>query len=200
MLLWLACRAWNPFCDLHGDCLGRRGTFLSCDFGLPRTGSSLAVHSGSMDSLRPSSDTSSFMTWNLDLEWNGPRPVEPSNSTIAPQNHAARILGWGGGFWRSWAYIMTGWVSFPYGCQSFLGYPWHAPGVSAYEVHHHQCFFFRDNTDRFRIRNAYSMAPLWSGADLEIEGSLGNWVKFILLDIPSLNSVCSELPQISPSI
>ena len=82
MLLWLACRAWNPFCDLQRDCLGRRGTFLSCDFGLPRTGSSLAVHSGSMDFLRPSSDTSSSSAWTLGLEWNGPKPVEPSGPTI----------------------------------------------------------------------------------------------------------------------
>ena len=44
------------------------------------------------------------------------------------------------------------------------------------------------------------MAPLRSSADLENEGSLGNGVKFILLDILSLNSVCSELSQISPSI
>ena len=82
MLLWLAYRAWNPFCDLQGDYLGRRGTFLSCDFGLPRTGSSSAVHSGSMDFLRPSSDTSSSSAWTLGLEWNGPKPVEPSGPTI----------------------------------------------------------------------------------------------------------------------
>ena len=82
MLLWLACRAWNPFCDLQGDCLGRRGTFLSCDFGLLRTGSSSAIHSGSMNFLRPSSDTSSSSAWTLGLEWNGPKPVEPSGPTI----------------------------------------------------------------------------------------------------------------------
>ena len=82
IFLWLACRAWNPFCDFHGDCLGRRSTFLSCDFGLPRTGSSSTVHSGSMDSLHLSSDISSFSVWTLDLEWNGPRLVEPSGRTI----------------------------------------------------------------------------------------------------------------------
>ena len=32
------------FWDPQGDCLERRGAFLSCDFGLPRTGSSSAVH------------------------------------------------------------------------------------------------------------------------------------------------------------
>ena len=36
--------------------------------------------------------------------------------------------------------------------------------------------------------------------DLETEGSLGNWVEFILFDILSLSSVDSELLQISPSI
>ena len=38
MRLWLTHRAWNLFRDLQRDCLGRRGTFLSCDFVLPRTG------------------------------------------------------------------------------------------------------------------------------------------------------------------
>ena len=160
MLLWLAHRAWNLFCDLQKDCLGRRGTFLSCDFGLPRIGSFSAVHSDCMDSLRPSSDTSSSSTWTLGLEWNGSKPVEPSGPTITLQNHAARILGQGGGFWGSRVYVMTDWVLFPYGCQSFLGYPWRAPGVSAYEARRHQCFFFGDNIDRFEIRKAYSMAPL----------------------------------------
>ena len=153
-----------------------------------------------MDFLHPSLDTSFSSAWTLGLEWNGPRPVEPSGPTIAPQNPAVWLLGRRGGFWRSRAYVMIGWVSFPYGCQSFLDYPWHAPSVSAYKVHRHHSLFFGDNADRFGIQKAYSMAPLWSGADLEIEGSLGNWVKFILLDIPSLNSVCSEFPQISPSI
>ena len=59
---------------------------------------------------------------------------------------------------------------------------------------------FWDDTDRFGIRYVYSMASLWSGEDLEVEGSFGNWAEFILLDIPSLSFVCGELPQISPSI
>ena len=57
-----------------------------------------------------------------------------------------------------------------------------------------------DDTDRFGVQNAHSMAPLRNGADLAVEGSLGNWAKFILLDIPSLSFVRSELPQISSSI
>ena len=96
--LWLACGAWNLFWDPQGDCLGRCDAFLSCDFGLPRTGSSLAVHSSSLDSLHSSSGTSSSSAWALGLKWNGLKPLEPSGPTIAPQNHATRLLGWGGGF------------------------------------------------------------------------------------------------------
>ena len=70
----------------------------SCDFGLPRTGSSSAVHSGSLDSLHSSSGTSSSSAWALDLKWNGSKPLEPSGPTIAPQNHAARLLRRGEGF------------------------------------------------------------------------------------------------------
>ena len=174
MLLWLAHKAWNLFWDPQGDCLGRRGAFLSCDFGLPRTESSSTVHSSSLDSLHSSSGSSSSSAWALGLKWNRSKPLEPSGPTIVPQNHAARLLGRGGGFLRS--------------------------GASAYEVHCHQCFLFRDNADCFNIRNVYSMAPLWSGADLEVEGFLGNWTKFILFDIPSLSFVCGELPQILPFI
>ena len=174
MLLWLAYRAWNLFWDPQRDCLGWRGAFLSCDFGLPRTGSSSAVHFGSLDSLHSSSGTSSSSVWALGLKWNGPKLLEPSGPTIASQNHAARLLGWGGGFWRSRVYIMAGWVLFPYGCQGFFVYPWHAPDASAYEVHCHQCFLFGDNVNRFGIQNVYSIAPLWSGVDLEVEGCLGN--------------------------
>ena len=61
-------------------------------------------------------------------------------------------------------------------------------------------FFFGDNADRFGILKVYSMAPLRSIADLEVDGPLGNWAKFILLDIPSLSFVRGEFPQISPSI
>ena len=134
----------------------------------------------------------------LDIKWAGvPISFGP---TIAPQNPAVRILGRRGGFWRSRAYIMAGWVLFPYGRQGFFVYPWHAPGTSAYEAHYHECSLFGDNADRFGIRRVYSMAPLWSSADLEVEGPLGNWVKFILFDILSLSFVHGEFPQISPSI
>ena len=49
--LWLAHIAWNLFGDPRVDVLRRCGSFFSHDFGPPRTGSSLTVHSGSLDSL-----------------------------------------------------------------------------------------------------------------------------------------------------
>ena len=65
--LWLAHMAWNLFCDPRVDVLGRCGAFFSLDFGMPRTGSSSAVHSGSLDSLLSSPGTSSFSAWALGL-------------------------------------------------------------------------------------------------------------------------------------
>ena len=49
--LWLARMAWNLFGDRRVDVLGQCGSFFSHDFGLLRTGSSSAVHSGRLDSL-----------------------------------------------------------------------------------------------------------------------------------------------------
>ena len=97
--LWLAHMAWNLFCNPRVDVLRRCGVFFSHDFGLPRIGSSSAVHSNSLDSLHSSPGTSFSSTWALSLEWNGPKPLGPSGPTIAPQNYAARLLGRGGGFW-----------------------------------------------------------------------------------------------------
>ena len=74
-------RAWNLFCDPREDCLGRRGAFLSCDFGLPRTWSSSAVQSRGLDSLHSSSGTSSSSAWALGLISNGPESPDP----LAPQ-------------------------------------------------------------------------------------------------------------------
>ena len=82
MLLWVALRAWNLFWDPQGDCLRQHDAFLSCDFGLPRTGLSSAVHFGSLDSLHSSSGTSSSSAWALGLKWNGPKPLEPSGPTL----------------------------------------------------------------------------------------------------------------------
>ena len=49
--LWLAHMGWNLFGDPRVDVLGRCDSFFSHDFGLPRTGSSLAVRFDSLDSL-----------------------------------------------------------------------------------------------------------------------------------------------------
>ena len=81
MLLCLVRKAWNPFCDPQGDCLERRGAFLFCDFGLPRIGSSSAVHSHSLDSLHSSSGISFSTMWALGLKWNGSKPLKPSGPT-----------------------------------------------------------------------------------------------------------------------
>ena len=51
-----------------------------------------------------------------------------------------------------------------------------------------------DDTDCFGIRGAHSMALLWSGADLTVEGSLGNWAGFISLRTPSLSFVRDKFP------
>ena len=82
MLLWLAYWTWNLLWDPQEDCLGRCGAFPFCDFGLPRTGSSSAVYSGSLDSLHSSSGTSSSSAWALDLIWNGPKSLDPFSPTI----------------------------------------------------------------------------------------------------------------------
>ena len=71
----------------------------------------------------------------IDMKWAGvPRFFGP---TIASQNYAVRLLRRGGGFWCSRAYIMAGWVLFPYGRQGFFACPRYALGVSVYEVHCH---------------------------------------------------------------
>ena len=83
MLLWLANWAWNLLWDPQGDCLRRRGAFPFCDFGLPRTGSSSTIYSGSLDSLHSSSGTSSSSAWALGLILNGPESPDP----LAPQKY-----------------------------------------------------------------------------------------------------------------
>ena len=85
--LWLAHMAWNLFCDPRVDVLGRYGAFFSHDFGLPRTGSSSAVHFGSLDSLHLSPGTSSSSAWALGLGWNRPKPLGPSGPTNNKQTN-----------------------------------------------------------------------------------------------------------------
>ena len=73
--------------------------------------------------------------WAYHLKWAGvPKFFGP---IIAPQNPAVRILGRGGGFWRSRTYNTVDWALPSYRRQSFFSYPWHVPGVSAYEAHRH---------------------------------------------------------------
>ena len=137
------------------------------------------------------------MGLGLDMKWAGiPKSFGP---TIAPQNHAARLLEQGGRFWCSQAYVMAGWVLFPYGHQGLFACPRFAPGVSTVRGTLSLMLLW-DDVDRFNIQSVYLMAPLWNGVDLADEGSLGNWAKFISLSIPSLSFVCGEFPKISPSI
>ena len=51
-----------------------------------------------------------------------------------------------------------------------------------------------DVANRFGIRGAHSMVPLRSGADLAVEGSLGNWTRFISPGIPFLSFVRGKFP------
>ena len=48
--------------------------------------------------------------------------------------------------------------------------------------------------DRFGIWGAHSLAPLLSGVNLAVKGSLGNWVGFISLGIPSLSFARGKFP------
>ena len=96
--LWLAHMAWNLFGDPRVDVLGRCGSFFSHDFGLPRTGLSSAVHSGSLDSLHFVAGHFFLLSVGLGFEMEWAESSRTSGPTIAPQNHAARLLGRGGGF------------------------------------------------------------------------------------------------------
>ena len=73
--------AWNLFCDPQVDCVERRGTSLSHDFGLPRIWSSSAVQSGGLDFLHSSSGTSFSSARALGLISNGSESPDP----LAPQ-------------------------------------------------------------------------------------------------------------------
>ena len=56
------------------------------------------------------------MGLGFDMKWVG--VLRSFGPTIAPQNPATQLLGWGGGFWCSRSYIMAYWVLFPYGSQA----------------------------------------------------------------------------------
>ena len=124
---------------LFGDdgegCSGWRTTLSSQGTGLSRTWCSLAI---SPSSFGPSLVILGRFSPRLGpctyhSKWAGvPKSFCP---TIAPQNPAIRILGQKGGFWRSRTYNTIDWALPSYGRQSFFSYPWHVPGVSAYEAH-----------------------------------------------------------------
>ena len=57
------------------------------------------------------------------------RVFRPFGPTIASQNHAARLLRRGVGFWCSQARVMASRVLFPYGCRGLFACSRHTPGV-----------------------------------------------------------------------
>ena len=125
------------FGDDEEGCGGWRIALSSQDTSLPRTWRSSAIS--------PSSFRSSLVIlgpfpprlgpWAYYSKWVGaPRSFGP---TIAPQNLAVRNLRQGGRFWHSRAYYAVDWALPSCGRQSFFGYPWHVPGVSAYKAHRH---------------------------------------------------------------
>ena len=181
MLLWLAHWARNFLWDARRDCLWLRGVFPLPRFWFAKD--KVVLSSISWQSGFPLFVLGYFfllgMGLGLDMKWaRVPRSFGP---TIAPQNPAVRLLGRKGGFWCSRAYIMA---------RSRCFGIWGALSL----------ILLWDDEDHFSIRNVYSMAPLWNGTDLAVEDSLGNWAKFISLDIPFLSFVRGELSQISSSI
>ena len=158
--LWLAHMVWNLFGDPRVDVLGRCGSFFSHDFGLPRTRLSSAVHSGNLDSFHFVLGHFFLLGVGLrfEMKWaEASRTFWPHNSpskSCCPAPRAGRRILTFSGLNRSRLSLISLWVP------GFLRLPRHAPDVSAYEVHRHQCFLFGDNVNRFGIRNVYSMAPL----------------------------------------
>ena len=75
------------------------------------------------------------MGHGLDMKWVG--VANSFGPTIAPQNPVIQLLGRGGGFCCSWAYVMAGWVLSPYQRQGLFACPRHVPGVLVYEVRCH---------------------------------------------------------------
>ena len=85
MLLWLTNWIWNLLRDPREDCLWQCGAFPFHGFGLPRTGSSLAMYPGSLDSL--SFVLGQFFLFGMglrpDMKWAGVfRPFGPTEIYI----------------------------------------------------------------------------------------------------------------------
>ena len=97
------------------------------------------------------------MGHGLDMKW-----AEVTNSfgpTIAPKNPAVRLLGRGGGFWCSRAYVMTGRVLSPLLAPGPLRLPkarfWRFGVRGALSL-----ILLWDDADRFGIWGTHSMVPL----------------------------------------
>ena len=126
---------------LFGDdgegCSGWRTALSSQGTSSPRTWCSSAI---SLSSFRSSlvilrCFPPQLGPWAYYSKWAGvPRSFGP---TIAPKNPTVRNLRRGGGFWRSRTYNTVDWALPSYGRQSFFSYPWHVPGILAYEAHRH---------------------------------------------------------------
>ena len=114
--LWLAHMAWNLFGDPQADVLGRCGSFFSHDFGLPRTGSSSAVHSGRLDSLHFVSRHFFLLGVGLgfEMEWaEASRTFWPHNSpskSCYPAPQAGRKILTFSGLNRSRLSLVSLWV------------------------------------------------------------------------------------------
>ena len=125
------------FGDHREGCGGWCVALSSQDTSSPRTWRSSAI---SPSGLGPSLVVlrrfpPQLSPWAYYSKWAGaPRSFGP---TIAPQNPVVWNLGRRVGFWCPWTTLPIDWALPSYGCQSFFGYSWHVPGVSAYEAHCH---------------------------------------------------------------
>ena len=114
--LWLAHMAWNLFGDPRVDVLGRCDSFFSHDFGLSRTGSSSAVHSGSLDSLHfvPEHFFLPGVGLGFEMEWaETSRTFWPHNSpskSCCPAPQAGRRILTFSGLNRSRLSLVSLWV------------------------------------------------------------------------------------------
>ena len=126
------------------------------------------------------------MGLGLDMKWAGVfRPFGPTISCYSAPQMGSRILMFSGPR-HGQSSLVPLWVPGSFCLLKARSWRFGARGTSSLVL-------LWDDADRFGTRNVYSMAPLRSGADLAVEGSLGNWAKFISLDIPSLSFLCGEL-------
>ena len=175
--------ARNFLWDARGDYFWRRGAFPLCDFGLPRIGLSSAVYPSNLDSLCSSSNISSSSAWAMGPIWNGPGSPDP----LAPQYPFKILLSCSSG--REEDFDALGPTSWPVESCSPVVARASSPAQGMLLVFWcTRCAVINtliDDSDCFDIQSVHSMAPLWSGVDLAVEDSLGNWAQFISTVIPS---------------